>query len=188
MQSSPSAAHVAVETRSRRALRITTSILTVLSLLLCIASVALWLRSYWVRDLFCYARAGGNDHTVQSILGRLHILTSFAAAHDGWASYKCDRLSPQAIWNGGMSSYPHDVQWRLGFVWQTYEYTGFPMGEVFTISQRLIVVPFWFPAALFALRTVVWLIAKRKRFGLLAVMIFVSAIAVVLACLRPPDG
>jgi hypothetical protein len=31
-----------------------------------------------------------------------------------------------------MSSYPDDVQWRLGFVWQTYVHHGFPMGQVIT--------------------------------------------------------
>jgi len=50
MQPSPSAAHGAAETTIRRALGVTTDFLTVLSLLICMASVALWLRSYWVRE------------------------------------------------------------------------------------------------------------------------------------------
>jgi len=54
--------------------------------------------------------------------------------------------------------------------------------------ERLIIVPYWFPAGFFALAPVARLIGTRRRFGLLAVMILVAAIAVVLACLRPPAG
>jgi len=54
----------------QRAERITRNILTVLSLLLCAAAVALWLRSYRVRDWVSYSRKGGNVHIAQSILGR----------------------------------------------------------------------------------------------------------------------
>ncbi len=189
LQPSLSVAHVAAETRTRRALRITTNSLTVLSMLICMAIVALWLRSYWVCDLVSYARPGsGNDHIKQSILGRLHLLTSFGVVPDGGASYRCERLGPQSVWDGRMSSYPDDVQWWLGFVWQTYEHTGFPMGQVITTSHRLIVVPYWFPAGVFALAPLAWLMRTRGRFGLLGVMILVAAIAVVLACLRPPAG
>ena len=188
LQPSPTAAEVPAETRIRRALRVTTNFLTVLSMLICMAIVALWLRSYWVCDLISYARRGGNDHIVQSLLGRVHLLTSFGVVPDGGASYRCDRLGPQSVWDGRMSSYPDDVQWRLGFVWQTYEHTGFPMGQVITTSHRLIVVPYWFPSGVFALAPFAWLIRTRGRFGLLGVMILVAAIAVVLACLRPPAG
>lgn len=110
MQPSQNAAHGPVETRIRRILRITTNSLTALSLLICMATVALWLRSYWVRDL------------------------------------------------------------------------------VITTSHRLIIVPYWFPAGLFALAPLARLIGTRGRLGLLGVMIAVAAIAVVLACLRPPPG
>jgi len=150
------------------------------------ATVALWLRSYWVLDLASYARPGGNDHIVQSLLGRVHLLTTFGVVPDGGASYRSDRLDPEAIWNGRMSSYPDHVQWRLGFVWQTYEYNGFPMGQVITTSHRLIVVPYWFPAGFFALAPFAWLIRTKRRLGLLGLMILVAAFAVVLACLRPP--
>ncbi|MGO9470420.1 MAG: hypothetical protein ACLQVF_40510 [Isosphaeraceae bacterium] len=51
MQPSPSAAHGAADTRIRRALRVTTNLLAGLSLVLCVASVALCVRSHRVRDI-----------------------------------------------------------------------------------------------------------------------------------------
>jgi hypothetical protein len=164
-----------------------TNSLMVLSLLASLGTVALSMRSYRVRDLVGFARDGGNCHVAQSILGRLHVLSNLDGGCEGGVNYYSDRLSPQAIWNGGMSSYPGDVQWRLGFVWQTYDSGHMDhQGGIITTSHRLIVVPYWFPAAVFASVPIAWMIGTRKRFGLLAVMILVVEIAVVLGCLRPP--
>jgi hypothetical protein len=135
----------------RRTGRIAGEILTALSLLLCLAVVALWVRSYRVRDLIAYGPAGGNNHIAQSILGRLHVLSDRDGGSTGGASYRADRLSPQAIWNGGMSDYPLDVRWRLGVVWQTYTRTHIGFGQPWTSSHRLIVVPYWLLAGVFAL-------------------------------------
>ncbi len=128
-------------------------IFSVLSLLLCVATVGLWVRSYWVRDLIIFGRAGGNCHLVQSILGRLHLQSGLDGGYSGGLSYYTDRLSPQAIWNGGTSGYPPvPVQWRFGCVWQYYTkyHMGFMQDAGFTTSHRLVVVPYWFPAAIFA--------------------------------------
>jgi hypothetical protein len=188
MQSPASAADGVPVTRIRRALRITANVLTALSFLLTLATVALWARSYRTRDLVAFGRAGGNAHVAQSILGRLHVLSNLGGGYLGGASYISDRLSPRAIWNGGTSSYPHHVQWRLGFVWQTYSRSHMGMGRPYTTSNRLIVVPYWCPAAVFALAPLAWIIGTRRRFGLLSVMILVAVTAVVLACSRPPTG
>jgi hypothetical protein len=177
-----------VEIKVSRALRITRDLLTLLSLLLGVASVASWARSYRVRDLIAFGRIGGDSHVAQSILGRLHLLSNLGGGYLGGSSYEADRLSPQAIWNGGMSDYPLQVQWRLGFVWQTYGRDHLGMGQPYTTSHRLVVVPYCFPAAVFALAPLAWLIGTRRRFGLLGVMILVAAIAVFLACSRPPEG
>ena len=182
----PSTAHGGAETRIRRSLRVMTNSLTVLSLLVSLVTVALWVRSYRVRDLVSFAR-DGNCHVAQSILGRLHVLSDLDGGCSGGVNYYADRLSSEAIWNGGHSSYPGDVQWRLGFVWQTYDRHHLDhQGGVITTTHRLIVVPYWFPAAVFASAPIAWMIGTRKRFGLLALMILVAAIAVIVACLRPP--
>jgi hypothetical protein len=188
MQPSPSAAHGAADAHIRRALRVTTNLLAGLSLVLCVASVALCVRSHRVRDIIGFGRVGGNSHLVQSIRGRLHLLSDLDGGYTGGVTYSADRIGPRGTWHGRMSSYPHQVEWRLGFVWQTYVSSHFGLGQSYTNANRLIVVPYWFLAAVFALPPVAWLIRTRRRFGLLAAMLLVAAIAIVLAALRPPSG
>src|SRR5258706_13699801 len=93
----------------KRLLQILITGLTAFSLLLCIASLVFWVRSYWFRDLVSFGREGGNCHIAQSILGRVHLLSNLDGGCSGGSSYNADRLSPQAIWTGGMSGYPITV-------------------------------------------------------------------------------
>jgi hypothetical protein len=159
------------------------NVLTALSLLLCLATVALWLRSYRVRDMVGFGWAGGNSHIAPSILGRLHVLTNLGGGYIGGTRYQADRLSPRATWHGGMSSYPlvGDVRWRWGFVWQAYDRGHFGGGPPFVTSNRLIVVPYWFPVGVFALAPLAWAAGVRRRVGWLDLMIIVAAVALVLA-------
>jgi hypothetical protein len=165
----------------RRAGWVAWNVLAAVSLLLCLATVALWLRSYRVRDMVSFGWAGGNCHTAQSILGRLHVLSHLDGGCSGGASYRADRLSPQAIWNGGMSHYPLQARWRLGFVWQSYSLFHMGMGQPHTTSNRLVVVPYWFPAGVLALAPLAWAAGLRRRVGLLDLMILVAAVAFGLA-------
>ena len=165
----------------RRAGWVAWNVLTALSLLLWLATMGLWLRSYRVRDTVGFGWAGGNCHTAQSILGRLHVLTNLGGGCVGGTTYGADRLSSQAIWSGGMSGYPRDVRWRLGFVWQTYDRSHMGMGQIYWTSNRLIVVPYWFPAGVLALGPLAWAAGVRRRVGLLDLMIIVAAIALGLA-------
>lgn len=167
----------------RRAGWVAWNVLTALSLLLFLATMALWLRSYRVRDTVGFGWAGGNRHTAQSILGRLHVLTDLGGGYVGGTSYRADRLSPRAIWSGGMSGYPNpsDVRWWLGFVWQTYDRSHIGVGPIYWASYRLIVVPYWFPAGVLALAPLAWAAGLRRRVGLLDLMIIVAAVALGLA-------
>jgi hypothetical protein len=161
--------------------------LALLSLVLCVASVALCVRSHRVRDLVFFGRAGGDAHLIQSIRGRLHLLSDLDGGYAGGFSHRAERIGPRGSWNGRISGYPRQAEWRLGFIWQTYVSSHFGLGQSYTIPNRLIVVPYWFLAAVSALPPVAWLIGTRRRFGLLAAMLLVAAIAVVLAGLRPPS-
>lgn len=165
----------------RRARWVAWNVMTALSLLLCLATTALWLRSYRVRDTIGFGWVGGNCHIAQSILGRLHMLTNLGGACAGGTTYGADRLSSQAIWSGGMSGYPRKVRWRWGFVWQTYDRSHMGMGQMYWSSHRLIVVPYWFPAGVFALAPLAWAAGVRRRVGLLDLMILVAAVAFGLA-------
>jgi hypothetical protein len=145
--------------------------LCVVSLLLCIATAAIWVRSYYFRDIVGFGRANGNCNLVQSILGRLHWMTNLdGGCAGGGASHQSDRLSPQAIWNGGMSSYPVTVDRHYGLVWQTYKRYHMMDMTVSGVSpamlmsnHRLVVIPYGYPAALFALAPAAWLFMRLRR-------------------------
>jgi hypothetical protein len=138
---------------------------SVLSLLLCLATIVLWLRSYRVRDMVSFAKAGGNSHMAQSILGRVHVQTTFGNSTGGF-HYAADRLSPQAIWNGGMSRYPVNTEWHFGFVWQSYSRRHMPLwGNATNLitRHRLIVVPYWSVSVLLAVLPGVWVVGRLRR-------------------------
>jgi hypothetical protein len=138
-----------------------------LSLLLCLASLAIWIRSYFIRDLFAFGRPGGNCHIAQSIRGRLHLLSNLDGGCSGGYSYRADKLAPNAIWNGGMSSYPVTPEWRLGFIYQTYTRTHFLFSvapsTTLASRHRLIVIPWWAPTLLFAIAPTFWLTRYRRH-------------------------
>jgi hypothetical protein len=143
-----------------------------LSLILCIAVLGLWVRSYYFRDILSWTPGPASTHVTQSIRGAVHDLTTFGTVAQGSMQYQSDRLSPQAIWNGGMSSYPVEPEWHLGFIYQYYTRVRMAVymtersnsTRLFTTSHRLIVIPYWFPALLFALCPFWRLISRiRKR-------------------------
>src|SRR3954471_12281302 len=118
-----------------------------MSLLLCIATAWLWWRSYTVRHIIGFGRAGGNCHTVQSLLGRVHILSKLDGGCEGGLSHSSDRLVSSGMWSGGMSSYPPQPEWHCGFIFQTYMRSSMFFTEgmtPITLHMRLIVVPYWF--------------------------------------------
>jgi hypothetical protein len=142
------------------------NIFAALSLLLFAATTVVGVRSYFVRDIVGFGFAGRNAHVIQSILGRLHLVSGLDGGYTGGVWHYADRLSPQALWQGGMSGYPPRVNWCCGFVWQTYSEIhifGFGPDDSLVMHHRLIVVPYWFPAALFAIPPGVWLMVLRRR-------------------------
>ena len=154
----------------RRLRRWVSNFVCLLSLLLCVATGGLWARSYCVRDIVGYSVAGGDSHIAQSILGRVHILSTLDANCDGGGlHHSSDGLSPGAIWNGGMSSYPLRPEWHMGSIWQTYTRHhmsfGFGGNGAWTTRHRLIVVPYWAPTAAFAILPAigVWEWRGRRR-------------------------
>ena len=156
------------------------------------ASVALCVRSYRVCDSVGFGRVGGNSHVAQSIRGHVHLLTDLDGGYTGVFTYRAERIGSRGTWDGGSSGYPDSIDWRMGFVWQKYfrELASLRTSVNHTRSKIVstVVVPYWFPAAVFTLSPVALLIGTRRRFGLLAAMLLVAAIAVVVAGLRPPRG
>jgi hypothetical protein len=149
----------------RRLRRILLALLTTFSLILCIEVALLWARSYWVRDVVGFGRAGGNCHVLQSILGRVHLLSNLDGGCEGGVTHSSDRLAPDAAWHGGMSNYPRAIRWRGGAAYETYD--GYVMGQpglypAAVTHHRLIVVPYPYLVALFAIAPGVWLCSWRR--------------------------
>lgn len=137
--------------------------------ILSLGTIAFWGRSYYVRDIVSFGRAGGNPHTAQSILGRLHVMSWLSGGRvSGETTHTLDRLSPDAAWHGGMSGYPARVKWRLGFVFQHYPYTSFSLMGSFPsppIQHRLIVIPYWALTLLWVLAALGCMAAGSRRRG-----------------------
>jgi len=144
--------------------RLATALVT-LSLLLCVATLVMWGRSLFVRDIVGFGRAGGNCHLAQSIFGLVHILSTLDGGCEGGVTWSSDRLAKNALWNGGMSSYPPRIRWRFGCAYETYPDYHLGLSATspgFTTNHRLIVVPYAYPAALFAILPAIYLIRRWR--------------------------
>lgn len=143
--------------------RVLFTIISALSLLLFLAVVVVWVRSLWIRDIAGNVSASGNGYLIQSIRGRLHIISDLDGRSVGAFHHHQDWLSPDAIWNGGMSGYPVKVEWHLGHVWQRYSrfhgfgFLSYPPNGGFATNHRLIVIPYWSPAVLLAILPTIWI-------------------------------
>ena len=83
--------------------------IAIVSLLLCLGSRRDVDSELLFRDIWIHAKAGGNQHLMQSILGNLHILSDLDGRTYGGTFHREERLARDAIWNGGMSGYPVHV-------------------------------------------------------------------------------
>ncbi len=141
--------------------RVLFTIVSAISLLLFLAVVGVWVRSFFYRDIVTFVAPRDQGQVIQSIRGRLHIVSELSGTSRGSISHQVDRLAPDAIWNGGMSSYPVKVEWHWGHVWQNYSRIHRSFGTTgfagFMTLHRLIVVPYWSPAFLFVVLPTIWI-------------------------------
>jgi hypothetical protein len=153
--------------------RVFSTFVVTVSLILCLESALMWARSYFVRDIVGFGRAGGNCHLVQSILGRVHVLSNLDGGCEGGFTRSSDRLVDGAVWNGGMSGYPSEIRWRLGVAYEVYDRRatyvsvnpGGLFGPMIVIHYRLVVVPYAYLVALFAVLPAVRLVRWCRRRG-----------------------
>jgi len=129
------------------------NILTVLSALLCLAVVALWVRSYWRSDAFgfqqrCSEQDPRGDYWLYSTRGRLTLYTALIGLSD---------KDTGPFWNTGPASNRRRTEGRGSYVlvWDLDHYPSFA-----TVST-----PHWVPvAALLAAPAVVaWGRFRRRR-------------------------
>src|SRR4051794_26652021 len=91
----------------RRPLRILLNALTVLSVLLFVAAITLWLRSYWVADVVSWA-SGDVGHAIYTERGGVYYSVDeiLGMPPDRPPTYRSSRLGPR---------YPPAPNERLGF-------------------------------------------------------------------------
>jgi hypothetical protein len=126
-----------------------------LSLLLCVTTAVVWIRSYWVSDAVMFANASGERGT-QSLSGTW-VFVETNVPHRR-PSLRWDRFDTAltSVWeNGSSPSLPN----RLGF---GYRSSVFPTANLQVpnldpdvvlprvIETRMVLIPLWLPAALFA--------------------------------------
>jgi hypothetical protein len=137
--------------------------LTVLSLLLCVATVVLWARSYGLSDQVDWRGAGG-WRALRTAKGRV-AASVLLADHSGYPEqfqrprYQRDQAGPPFNWLLMMGGSAGDTlaDWeRGGFAW--HERRNIGRGTLHAIA----VVPFWFVAAATAALPLGWVTMRRQ--------------------------
>ena len=135
------------------------TLLSALSLLLCVASVAVWVRGYWVRDevtVWRYPPGRRQQTVIAGFPGCVYFgrcdwpaVASGGTARTGW-----DSRPQHGRWDGGFGGWP--VRWQFArFVWVGFDRPG--------AWDRLLVIPLWCPTALFAVAPIGTVVAWRRR-------------------------
>ncbi|HYE21616.1 MAG TPA: hypothetical protein VEA69_24435 [Tepidisphaeraceae bacterium] len=148
--------------------RFLSNLLTLLSTVLLIATVALWVRTPYATD---YAEFVGLDSYVTGstmpgrVQGKVLIdygLVNFFGDRPGRPSYKFDHsvIPSPTDWRT-LTSSNFDTERRWGPFWlATYSARGM---DGRTIRGVYVSTPLWFPAAVFAVLPTWWVIRRRRR-------------------------
>lgn len=157
----------------KRFLRIFFNTLTAMSLLLCMATLVLWVRSYYRYDTWYWTVESPIEVPARLISlarGRA-MVTEFADQRGSWpgapdwtpvGSHESANSATGDMSLFGLAESKPAQQW-CGFAWigdMTLAIHG-------TIRIRFLIVPLWFPAALFGMTPALWIIraARRRRGG-----------------------
>jgi hypothetical protein len=160
------------------------NVLTALSFLACLATLALWVRSARTLDTVHanWSHLPQQYASVFSIQGRLVLDTPYIhwrGEADAGIKYEAQSLDPGENWSGYVC--PPGCRSWLGFVWQDYDPAATEGRSNFTrYPYHVIIVPHWFLAGVFAVLPLVWVAGVRRRVGLLDLMALVATIAVLL--------
>jgi hypothetical protein len=133
------------------------NLLTALSLLLCVATCVVWVRSFMAWDLY-HARARGQWFHVGWAAGNLKAGAWRAAEHDPPGVPGYERQDPASA-RDLLRHYRQTATYRLNAL--GFEYMA--LGAAKPWSHRVVVVPMWFVAAVTAAAPAWWLHARRRR-------------------------
>jgi hypothetical protein len=128
------------------------NLLTFVSLLLCVAVVALWVRGYWVADGFATARSAG-----VSALGRLALLHSYGSQPEYAPGERGPaRLDPDNLNVNLGIAFEGAPEWSVGAF--SFRVRGDPAA-----GQAMLVVPSWAVALLTAVAPAAWAVRRYRR-------------------------
>ncbi len=125
--------------------------LSVLSLLLCVATLLLWIHSHWWQHAIMYARAGEGSYRVSAIAmvpGEVDLVTGtymgeFRSPKPGWSYSETDSRHSSLRDFGTFIPGERASGWLLGF--------GFYYADSDAVTFHAIAIPHWFLALLFAI-------------------------------------
>ena len=157
--------------------------LAILSLLCCLATVALWVRSYWRADAYWQRKPGemaDQYFGIRVMPGRV-VFFSLRSPPDpsnqlkDWARHPPVQLPSYAYWAD--KDRPFDSRWLkrsrfLGFGFSRYDNTrDYASSGVEVVTLSNVWFPHWFPALLFAILPTIRLVKilrtrRRHRAGL----------------------
>jgi len=141
------------------------NLLTVASLLLCVAAVVLWVRSFWYDDQVSFS-AGERMYGMQAVRGRIAL--TWTSPDRGWRNYNGGGWSHVPTAGRDPSQEELDEMCRSRFLgFATDAFTFNPGNAAGPQTNHVLVVPHWFVVAAslapLALPALSWARARRRR-------------------------
>jgi hypothetical protein len=138
------------------------SVAALMSLLLCVATAVLWVRSYRTDDRYGFH----HGWTVRSYIGGVHVVRGYYFASWGYESFPVG-FFPPVYW---CTEYPLDeIGWeRWGFAVAKGRQLSLGIGDdpatdVQYIAMTAVVVPYWFIVTVFLVAPAIWIFARARR-------------------------
>jgi hypothetical protein len=156
--------------------RILLAMLCLISLLLCAATIILWIRSYSGSDYVSRSKLISStpdivetrSHQIMCTRGLIKFIDETHTAYPRGTVAMIDPATRPPYWGygrlgAGHIGWDHDVSrsfWeRVGF--RAYEYGH--GASFYDAREKIITIPAWLPTAIFAIPPLIWTIAALKR-------------------------
>src|SRR5258707_8960528 len=111
---------------------------SVLSLLLCLAALGMWVRSYFVEDSLNFGFKGGRRHRLMMASGRVaEVASPDDHDYEGGIFWDTKSAAPSGILP---LDYPTGAMQQIGFGYSRYQYIGFSRNAPL-LTYRVICLP-----------------------------------------------
>ncbi len=133
------------------------TVVTVMSLVLCLTTAGLWVRSYWIANGLTWSR----EATAPGDLSRSWNDYELAMARGTIQFSRFYGLGPPSPSCRIIYASPPDLLYQ----WTARGVLGFANGGGVCGQLKYWNVPLWFPAVVFATLPVVWVIPRRRKYA-----------------------